>query len=63
MSHSNDGVWGICSRRCKPVNEVALKILNNGHVYITLVRYNPDDRVIMESQCIVMLRDPFKNIE
>ena len=33
MSHTNDGGWGICLRRCKPVKEVALKILNNGHMY------------------------------
>jgi len=39
------------------VKEVALKILNNGHVYITrsiITRFfpvDPDNRVIMESQC------------
>ena len=31
----NDGGWSICLRMLKPVKEVALKILNNGRVYIT----------------------------
>ena len=31
----NDGGWGICLRMWKPVKEVALKIWNNCHVYIT----------------------------
>jgi len=35
----------------KPVKEVTLKILNNVRVYITL-GFFPDERVIMESQCI-----------
>jgi len=41
----------------KPVKEVALKVLNNGGVYITqsvitlFFSVDPDDRVIMESQC------------
>ena len=30
----NDGGWGICLRMWKPVKEVALKILNNGRMYI-----------------------------
>ena len=53
----NDGGWGIRLRMWKPVKEVALKILNNGHVYITrsiITRFfpvDPDNRVIMESQC------------
>ena len=53
----NDGGWGICLRMWKPVKEIALKILNNGRMYITrsiITRFfpmDPDDRVIMESQC------------
>ena len=37
---------GICLRMWKPVKEVALKILNNGRVYITLsviMRFFPVD--------------------
>ena len=51
----NDSGWGICLGMWKPVKEVALKILNNGQVYITrsvITRFFPKDRVIMELQCI-----------
>ena len=53
-----DGGWGICLCMWKLVKEVALKILNNGRVYITrsvIMPFFPvdaDHRVIMESQCI-----------
>jgi len=45
------------------VKEVALKILNNGCVYImrsVITRFypvNPDDRVIMESPCTIIFTD------
>ena len=46
MSH--DGGWGIRLSLWKPVKEVALKILNNGRVYITrFFLVDPDDRVII----------------
>ena len=58
----NDGGWGICLRMWKPVKEIALKILNNGRVYITrsiithFFPMDPDDRVIMESQCRITFK-------
>ena len=54
----NDGGWGICLRMWKPEKVVALNILNNGRVYIMqsvitlFFLHGPDDRNIMESQCI-----------
>ena len=54
----NDCRLGICLHMWKPVKEVSFFILNNGGMYITqsvITRFfsvDPDDRVIMESQCI-----------
>ena len=56
----NDVGWGICLQMWKPVKEVVLKILNSSRVYIThFSPVDPDDRVIMELQCMSLLPDSF----
>ena len=53
----NDDGWGICLRIWKPEEEVALKVLNNGCVFITrFFPVVPNDRIIMESQNVKFLQ-------
>ena len=60
MSHTKWQWEGHLFTYVKPVKEVALKILYNGPMYITrFFSGNPDDRDIMESQCIKNKMDSF----